>query len=76
MFTLYFHGLTATSKLGGISEHFYHLTLQIFQYCHSNLFLYVTVYGKTGHNAACVIIEKRSIEFLKMYCFKRTEVNG
>ncbi len=38
--------------------------------------LYVTVYRKTGHNAACVIIEKRSIEFLKMYCFKPTEGNG
>ncbi len=37
---------------------------------------YVTVYGKTGHNAACVNIEKRSIDFLKMYCFKPTEGNG
>ncbi len=37
---------------------------------------FVTVYGKTGHNAACVNIEKRSIDFLKMYCFKRTEGNG
>ncbi len=37
---------------------------------------YVTVYRKTGHNAACVNIEKRSIDFLKMYCFKRTEGNG
>ncbi len=36
----------------------------------------VTVYGKTGHNAACVNIEKRSIDFLKMYCFKPTEGNG
>ncbi len=31
--------------------------------------VYVTVYRKTGHNAACVNIEKRSIDFLKMYCF-------
>ncbi len=38
--------------------------------------IYVTVYGKTGHNAACVNIEKRSIDFLKMYCFKPTEGNG
>ncbi len=38
--------------------------------------LFVTVYGKTGHNAACVNIEKKSIDFLKMYCFKRTEGNG
>ena len=36
----------------------------------------VTVYRKTGHNAACVNIEKRSIDFLKMYCFKPTEGNG
>ncbi len=36
----------------------------------------VTVYGKTGHNVACVNIEKRSIDFLKMYCFKRPEGNG
>ncbi len=36
----------------------------------------VTVYGKTGHNAACVNIEKRSINFLKMYCFKPTVGNG
>ncbi len=28
--------------------------------------IYVTVYRKTGHNAACVNIEKRSIDFLKM----------
>ncbi len=40
------------------------------------LYIYVTVYGKTGHNAACVNIEKRSIDFLKMYCFKPTEGNG
>ncbi len=33
----------------------------------------MTVYGKTGHNAACVNVEKRSIDFLKMYCFKRME---
>ncbi len=32
----------------------------------------VTVYGKTGHNAACV----RSIDFLKMYCFKPAEGNS
>ncbi len=38
--------------------------------------IYVTVYGKTGRNAACVNIEKRSIDFLKMYCFKPTEGNG
>ncbi len=38
--------------------------------------LYVTVYGKIGHNAACVNIEKRSIDFLKMYRFKPTEGNG
>ncbi len=38
--------------------------------------LYVTVYRKTGHNAACVNIEKRSIDFLKMYCFKPTGGNG
>ncbi len=38
--------------------------------------VYVTVYRKTGHNAACVNIEKRSIDFLKMYCFKPTEGNG
>ncbi len=37
---------------------------------------YVTVYGKTRHNAACVNIEKRSIDFLKMYCFKATVGNG
>ncbi len=37
---------------------------------------YVTVYSKTGHNAACVNIEKRLIDFLKMYCFKPTEGNG
>ncbi len=37
---------------------------------------YVTVYRKTGHNAACVNIEKRSIDFLKMYCFKPTKGNG
>ncbi len=37
---------------------------------------YVTVYRKTGHNAACVNIEKRSIDFFKMYCFKPTEGNG
>ncbi len=36
----------------------------------------MTVYGKTGHNAACVNIEKRSIDFFKMYCFKLTEGNG
>ncbi len=40
------------------------------------LYIYVTVYGKTGHNAACVNIEKKSIDFLKMYCFKPTEGNG
>ncbi len=40
------------------------------------LLLFVTVYGKTGHNAACVNIEKRSINFLKMYCFNPTEGNG
>ncbi len=40
------------------------------------LHIYVTVYGKTGHNAVCVNIEKRSIDFLKMYCFKPTEGNG
>ncbi len=39
-------------------------------------YIYVTVYRKTGHNAACVNIEKRSIDFLKMYCFKPTEGNG
>ncbi len=38
--------------------------------------LYVTVYGKTGHNVACVNIEKKSIDFLKMYCFNLTEGNG
>ncbi len=37
---------------------------------------YVTVYRKTGHNAACVNIEKRPIDFLKMYCFKPKEGNG
>ena len=37
---------------------------------------YVTVSGKTGHNAACVNIEKRSIDFLKMYYFKPTVWNG
>ncbi len=37
---------------------------------------YVTVYRKTGHNAACVNIEKRLIDFLKMYCFKPTKGNG
>ncbi len=37
---------------------------------------FVTVYGKTRHNAACVNIEKSSIDFLKMYCFKPTEGNG
>ncbi len=43
----------------------------------SNLcFINVTVYRKTGHNAACVNIEKRSINFLKMYCFKPTEGNS
>ncbi len=31
---------------------------------------------KTGYNAACVNIEKRSIDFLKMYCFKPTEGNS
>ncbi len=37
----------------------------------------VTVYRKTGHNnAACVNIEKRSIDFFKMYCFKPREGNG
>ncbi len=41
-----------------------------------NLSENVTVYRKTGHNAACVNIEKRSIDFLKMYCFKPTEGNG
>ncbi len=35
----------------------------------------MTVYSKTRHNAACVNIEKRSIDFLKMY-FKPTEENG
>ncbi len=39
-------------------------------------YIYVTVYRKTGNNAACVNIEKRSIDFLKMYCFKPTEGNG
>ncbi len=38
--------------------------------------IYVTIYRKTRHNAACVNIEKRSIDFLKMYCFKPTEGNG
>ncbi len=42
----------------------------------NHLRAYVTVYRKTGHNAACVNIEKRSIDFLKMYCFKPTEGNG
>ncbi len=36
----------------------------------------MTVYRKTGHNAACVNIEKRSIDFFKMYCFKPMEGNG
>ncbi len=36
----------------------------------------MTVYRKTRHNAACVNIEKTSIDFLKMYCFKPTEGNG
>ncbi len=40
------------------------------------LLVFVTVYGKTGHNAACVNIDKRSIDFKKMYCFKQTEGNG
>ncbi len=31
---------------------------------------YVTVYGKTGHSAACVNIEKRSIDFLKNVLFQ------
>ncbi len=48
----------------------------IANYTHYNVTVYVTVYGKTGHNAACVNIEKRSIDFLKMYCFKPTEGNG
>ncbi len=40
------------------------------------IYIYVTVYRKTGHNAACVNIEKRSIDFLKMNRFKPTEGNG
>ncbi len=47
------------------------VTTNNFTYC-----VYVTVYRKTGHNAAYVNIEKRSIDFLKMYCFKPTEGNG
>ncbi len=43
---------------------------------HTQVYIYVTVYRKTGHNAACVNIEKRSIDFFKMYCFKPTEGNG
>ncbi len=43
---------------------------------YQNVCIYVTVYGKTRHNAACVNIEKRSIDFFKMYCFKPTEGNG
>ncbi len=45
-------------------------------YIYIYIYIYVTVYGKTGHNAACVNIEKRSIDFLKMHCFKPTEGNG
>ncbi len=44
--------------------------------CTVYIYICVTVYRKTGHNAACVNIEKRSIAFLKMYCFKPTEGNG
>ncbi len=40
--------------------------------CHAEMLkeadpIYVTVYGKIGHNAACVDIAKRSIQFLKLY---------
>ncbi len=57
----------ASKTLSGVTQ------LKIGDVC---LFIYVTVYRKTGHNAACVNIEKRSIDFLKMYCFKLTEGNG
>ncbi len=50
----------------------YIYTYYMSQVCGKN----VTVYRKTGHNAARVNIEKRSIDFLKMYCFKPTEGNG
>ncbi len=44
--------------------------------CGGQFSIYVTVYRKSGHNAACVNIEKRSIDFLKMHCFKPMEGNG
>ncbi len=51
--------LLASETLTGVTQ------LKIGDVC---LFIYVTVYRKTGHNAACVNIEKILIDFLKMYC--------